>query len=60
MTMNLTFKRRLTKSVDNKAALISIPRPVANAWKEFDRIEFTFDGECLTVKPIDVHESGSN
>jgi hypothetical protein len=49
--MNLKFTRKLSKSTENKAAQIIIPRCVAQAWSEFDAIDLIFDGSCLVVVP---------
>jgi hypothetical protein len=49
--MNLTFKRRLSKSLENRAAVISIPRSIAQAWEKYPSIVLVFDGDCLVIKP---------
>ena len=33
--INLKFVRRLSRSVDNKASVITIPRPIALAWERY-------------------------
>ena len=50
--MNLTFKRRLSKSLENRAAVISIPRAIAQAWEQYQSVDLVFDGNCLIIKPI--------
>jgi len=49
--MNLIFKRKLTKSAENKAAQITIPRCIAEIWSDFSSIDLIFDGRCLVVVP---------
>jgi hypothetical protein len=51
MKKNMIFERLLRKSVDNTAAVITIPRPVAQMWSEYDKIVMEFDGESLVVTP---------
>ena len=52
--MCLKFKRKLSKSLGNKASQITIPRSIAEAWADFSSIEMTFDGRSLVIVP--VHE----
>jgi len=52
--MNLTFKRKLSKSLENKAAVITVPRAVAQSWAEYESVNLIFDGNCLVIKPIDI------
>ena len=52
--MNLIYKRRLSKSVHNKASVITIPRSIANAWEPYNSVELIFDGERLVIKPSGV------
>ena len=49
--MNLIFKRKLSKSAENKAAQITIPRCIAEVWADFSSIDMIFDGSCLVVVP---------
>jgi hypothetical protein len=49
--MRLTFKRKLSRSLGSKAAVITIPRPIALAWQEHDTVDMVFDGECLVILP---------
>lgn len=51
--MELTFKRKLHQSMENRAAVITIPRPIAQAWEQYDSINLTFDGNCLVIQPVD-------
>ncbi len=51
--MNITYKRKLPRSMENKAAVITIPRAIAQAWKQYDSVELAFDGNCLVIKPAD-------
>ncbi len=52
--INLKFVRRLSRSVDNKASVITIPRPIALAWERYSMVELVFDGNCLTITPKDI------
>jgi hypothetical protein len=52
--MELRFLRKLCdKSEANKAALMAIPRPIAQAWSEagFNCLEMLFDGDTLLITP---------
>jgi len=50
---NLKFVRRLSRSLENKASVITIPRPIALAWEQYDTVELIFDGNCLVITPTD-------
>ena len=50
---NLVFKRRLSRSEDNKASVITIPRSIALAWQEHSTVDLIFDGNCLIITPTD-------
>jgi hypothetical protein len=50
---NLKFVRRLSRSVDNKASVITIPRPIAMAWEQYSTLELVFNGDCLVITPTD-------
>jgi hypothetical protein len=52
--MNLTFKRKISKSMGNKSSVITIPRTIAQAWKQCETVDLIFDGDCLVIKPIDI------
>jgi hypothetical protein len=47
----LKFKRKFSKSYGNKAAVITVPRAIAQAWEQYQSIELIFDGNCLVIKP---------
>jgi len=49
----LRFKRRFSQSVGNKAAVITVPRAIAQAWEQYSMVEIAFDGERLVVTPAD-------
>ena len=49
--MNLIFRRKLSKSAENKAAQITIPRCIAEVWEGFSSIDMIFDGSGLVVVP---------
>ena len=53
---NLKFVRRLSRSEENKASVITIPRPIALAWQESSTVELVFNGDCLTITPVDEGE----
>ncbi len=48
----LIYKKKFSKSFGNKAAVITVPRAIAQLWEEYPSIELTFDGNCLVIKPI--------
>jgi hypothetical protein len=50
--MNLKFKRKLSKSLENRAAVVSIPRSIVAAWQKYQSVDIIFDGECLIIRPI--------
>ncbi|MGD0953558.1 MAG: hypothetical protein ABR985_14405 [Methanotrichaceae archaeon] len=52
--MNLTFKRKLSKSLENRAAVITVPRAIAQSWEQYESVDLIFDGNCLVIKPIDI------
>lgn len=49
--MNLTYERKLSRSLDNKAAVVTIPRAVAEAWERYSTVDMIFNGDCLIIKP---------
>jgi hypothetical protein len=55
--MNLIFKRKLTRSTENKAAQITIPRCIAEVWADFSSIDLIFNGSCLVVVPANNKET---
>jgi len=53
--MNIKFMRKLcNRSEGNKAALLSIPRPISQAWSDanYDALEMLFDGDKLVIVPM--------
>lgn len=48
---NLKFVRRLSRSVDNKASVITIPRPIALAWEQYNMVDLVFNGDSLVITP---------
>lgn len=50
--MDLKFKRKLPRSTGNKAAQITIPRCVAQAWSDYDEMELVLEGNELKIVPI--------
>lgn len=52
----LKFLRRLSRSEDNKASVITIPRAIAMAWQEHSMVNLVFNGDCLVITPIDEGE----
>jgi virulence-associated protein VagC len=48
---NLKFVRRLSRSMDNKASVITIPRPIALAWEQYNTVELVFNGDSLVITP---------
>lgn len=55
--MNLTFKRKISKPMGNRTAVITVPRAIAQSWEQYESVDLIFDGSCLVIKPID---SGSD
>jgi hypothetical protein len=49
--MDLKFKRKPSKSLENRAAVITVPRAIARSWEQYESIELIFDGNFLVVKP---------
>jgi len=52
--MKLKFVRKLSKSMENRAAVITVPRAVAQSWERYESVDLVFDGNCLIIKPIDI------
>ncbi len=52
----LKFKRRFSKSVGNKAAVITVPRAIAQAWEEHTLVVLVFDGDRLVITPSDENK----
>ena len=52
--MDLIFKRKLSKSLENRAAVITIPRAIARSWQQYGSLDLIFDGNCLVIKPVDI------
>ncbi len=48
---NLKFERKLSRSEDNKASVITIPRPIALAWREYSTVDLVFNGDSLVITP---------
>jgi hypothetical protein len=49
--MNLQYRRKLPISRGNKAAVIAIPRAVAQSWEKYGSVDLVFDGNCLVITP---------
>jgi hypothetical protein len=47
----LKFKRRFSKSIGNKASVITVPRAIAQAWEEHNSVDLVFNGKCLMITP---------
>jgi hypothetical protein len=52
MSYEFNILRKLSKSLENRAAVISIPRSIAQAWEQYQSVNLVFDGDCLIIKPI--------
>ena len=48
----LIYKRKFSKSLGNKAAVITVPRAIAELWEEYESVDLIFDGNCLIIRPI--------
>ena len=53
-SMKLKFVRKLSKSMENRAAIITVPRAVAQSWERYESVDLVFDGNCLIIKPRDI------
>jgi len=49
----LKFKRRFSQSVGNKAAVITVPRAIAQAWEQYNTVELVFNGDSLVITPTE-------
>ncbi len=49
----LKFERKLSKSLDKKASVVTIPRAIAQAWEQYELVKLIFDGSSLIIAPID-------
>jgi hypothetical protein len=47
----LKFRRKFSKSIGNKASVITVPRAIAQAWEQYQSVDLVFDGNCLVIKP---------
>ena len=50
---DIVFKRRLSKSMDNKASIITIPRAIAQSWEQYATVNLVFNGDSLVITPFD-------
>jgi len=49
--------------VDNKASVITIPRPIALAWEQYSMVDLVFNGDSLVITPkeqSDLHRGESD
>ncbi len=53
---DLKFEWKLSRSADNKASVITIPRPIALAWEQYNSFDLIFDGDTLVIKPNDKNK----
>lgn len=51
--MNITYKRKLSRSLDNKASVITVPRAIAQSWEQYESVDLEFDGNRLVITPSD-------
>jgi hypothetical protein len=51
-TKSIWDLRKFSKSIGNKAAVITVPRAIAQAWEQYQSVDLVFDGDCLIIKPI--------
>lgn len=56
--IHLTFRRKLSRSSENKAAVITVPRPIAHLWEQYDSVDIIFNGDCLVIRPTARVEFG--
>ena len=48
----LRFERKIVKPTGDKATVVTIPKPVANAWIDYESLEMVYDGNSLCLRPI--------
>jgi hypothetical protein len=53
----LKFRRRFSPSAGNKAAVVTVPRAIAQAWEQYELVELTFDGDSLLIKPFEERKN---
>jgi hypothetical protein len=49
--MVLKFKRKISKSRENRSTVIVIPRPIAQSWEQYKKVDLVFDGSSLLITP---------
>lgn len=49
--MRLKFKRKISKSRDNRSTVIVIPRAIAQSWEQYNTVELVFNGDYLMITP---------
>jgi hypothetical protein len=49
--MALKFERRISKSRENRSTVIVIPRPIAQSWEHYKKVDLVFDGNSLLITP---------
>ncbi len=47
----LKFIRKFSRSAGNKAATVTVPRAIAEAWEQYKSLDLVFDGNCLVITP---------
>lgn len=47
----LKFRRKFSRSDGNKAATVTVPRAIAQAWEQCNSVDLVFDGDCLVITP---------
>jgi hypothetical protein len=53
----LRFKRRFSQSGGNKAAVVTVPRAIAQAWGQCNSVDLVFDGRCIVITPSNEEPS---
>jgi hypothetical protein len=43
--------------MDNKAAVVTVPRAIAQLWQQYNSIELVFDGNRLVITPSDENKA---
>lgn len=53
----IKYKRRFSPSEGNRAAVITVPRAIAQLWEQYSTVDLVFDGNCLVIKPSERRKS---
>ena len=51
------IQKEAFRSLENRAAFITVLRAIAQLWEQYQSVELTFDGNVLIIKHIDVGQA---